>query len=171
MKYVKLFEQFVNEAIDLHNAYPYTYAGGSFADEADGGGADGLSFNFTTEGRTDYDVILEMRNFNYDFTFNPQRGGHNTMTEEHDALRVLATVSKILIDIIENYAIDAIPIVVKGSRVIGKEELGTENKRDRIYKNIAQRVTRHIKPKDPNVLGYEFVDLQRFGFQLNPIYE
>jgi hypothetical protein len=173
MKYVKLFEHFVNEFADTNRAYPYHFEGAVYQDEDNPEeGAEGIAFSFetATERRIKYNVSLELRRFNYDFSFVPEHGGFNTMTAENDALRVIATVAKILIDIVENYYIQPVPIVVKGSIVKGKEASGLENKRDRIYKHIAQREIHGVKPKDPNVRGYEFVDLGRLGFQLNPIY-
>lgn len=161
MKYLMPFQTFVNEAIDLNLAYPYKK-------DASKSNEDRITYSFATEKGTRYFAYLTKHKDTYDYNFLAQGGWLDAMTGEKDAFKVLATVTKIFKEIVQNHELEPLPIHVIGML---KDEGNTkkEDARNRIYKQIAARELSNIKPGNPMIAGYSLVDLGEDGLALEPI--
>lgn len=167
MQYVKLFEQFVNEVVDLKSAYPY-----HMVNEPGDDFVHHFEAEFVTKSGMKYQAVLNPKGHksieSYEYNFSPVGKWFDTMTDEHDAIKVIATAGKILKDAIQKYNFLPIPIYIKGFPNQG-ENPEEESSRDRIYKAIAKRDFKNFRPGNQMIAGYRFADMGEDGFALEPI--
>jgi hypothetical protein len=166
MKHVKLFEQFVNEAIDTKSAYPYRLDHVGKGDD----GVYNLEYEFKSAGGKEYDVtlIIAPNKSQYEFNFKTKNGWFDTMTRENDSFRILATVGSIFKDALSKHVLLPVTIKINGMHKAG-ENTEEQSARDRIYKHMLQKELRHIKPGNPLIKTYDLGDMHEDGLVLEPI--
>ena len=166
MKYVKIFEQFVNEILDPKSAYPFVK---NKVVHDDDGNLHGLQYNFNSQAGTAYHATLvrDPSRTYYDFNFRPKEGKFETMTGEKDALRIITTAGQILKHMLQSYEVLPIPVKIKGVPKRG-ESKAEESSRDRIYKHILFKDLSNIKPGNPLIQRYDMIDVGPMGFIMEP---
>jgi len=183
MRHLQTFNQFINEAIDLRSAYPFRVESGGhpYPDGTIGY----ITYGFKTDGGSKYHVSLTLSDeipdeTEYDFFFSTEVDGQlkssKTQTGEHDALRVFATVTAILKNIIETKKLKPFGIRIKGANKPGENDVEStehvENSRDRIYKHVARREVASIhKTATPGTKGYRMHDKGKDGLLLTPVFD
>lgn len=166
MQYVKLFEQFINEFLDMNDVYPYT----SDVDGSSNGELFYATYNFKTNSGKNYDatIIVDTNKKLYEFNFKVVGRNYGQMTGDKDSIKVLATIGKIFKEILYKHTLLPIPIKIKGMPKDSDDPDQTSS-RDRIYKYMVKKEIAHVKPGNPLIKGYELVDKHAQGFLLVPI--